>query len=236
MTVAQYSDKVFIHCQQSLHSFKSLTYSQTTFTFFAALKLGTTFFSLDSRLSGDTVVHLLKETSSSFLVTSKENRKRAKRCVTTLQQQCGDNSNPNDDFEIWDDFDVEDLIHVINYVSHPCSGNASPISYNKQLRQKNSLQTTLFLTPVLVELDVDKAISYFPTEMITKIHGAVGCVNKCAKHYEAIAIPGMIYILPLNKKLLRIIEGAVSLKKVMTLFNQGIQQLYDAKFPHSCSI
>ncbi|KAI9496239.1 hypothetical protein BDB00DRAFT_893523 [Zychaea mexicana] len=86
-------------------------------------------------------------------------------------------------------------------------------------------------TAVLVELKVSEALSYSPVKIISTVYEAVHRANKHAPFHGTVAVPDMVYILPLNKQLPTTPKGSVSRKKVITDFEQEIQLiLYDSNF------
>ncbi|KAI9248506.1 hypothetical protein BDA99DRAFT_228383 [Phascolomyces articulosus] len=83
-------------------------------------------------------------------------------------------------------------------------------------------------TAVLIELDVDRALQYSPTQMISKVYDAVEQANTHAPRHSTIMVPQMVYILPLNQQLPITPKGTVRRNLALVQFKDEIQQLYDA--------
>ncbi|KAG2221184.1 hypothetical protein INT45_007761 [Circinella minor] len=83
---------------------------------------------------------------------------------------------------------------------------------------------------VVIELNVNKALQYSPINMISKVYDAVIRANAYAPPHGIIAVPDMVYILPLNKKLPITPKGTIIRKKAMEIYRQEIEQLYDDKY------
>ncbi|KAI7861090.1 hypothetical protein BDC45DRAFT_600824 [Circinella umbellata] len=82
---------------------------------------------------------------------------------------------------------------------------------------------------VVIELNANKALQYSPINMISKVYDAVTRANAHAPPHGNIAVPDMVYILPLNKKLPITPKGTLIRKKAMEIYCQEIKQLYDDK-------
>ncbi|KAI9251796.1 hypothetical protein BDA99DRAFT_426796, partial [Phascolomyces articulosus] len=109
----------------------------------------------------------------------------------------------------------------------------NPIPMENEINQLDIVKNCMVIgenrecTAVLIELDTNQINKFSPTEIVSKVYDGVKQANKMAPSHSTLMIPHMVYILPLDKKLVTTFKGTLTRQKTIDFFQKEIDQMYD---------